>query len=692
MLSYLGPVLIDFHGDPTFGWTSDPGPAGLRGASIGGLVEWPVAHQLSELLANRDRRVTIAGETGILEYVYAGDEFLRPFNGWYLLRSFSLDGDQPSSVRELVGFSVSATLLGAHRQPVVARSARALETDFDLDAGSTVVQPFWGEDTTGEPFLIDPGGAAGTREYDAQVPHDGSRLTGSSRRLRFHVGVIAGETDSIAAVVLPDLEQEIDCEGASIPRWLSDRGHDVRAYDRRDEREVFGSSHPFVATTDLVMTNGLLRLWVGPRLLPPYVQVQAFAAGEWREVGYVMVADPQGDEVLTSARLERVTPDAASIRLGVSGHGEALLTLRRGERMVRVHHGSSRAPRVGGYRRVQWAGLPPWSRLAAAAQGDGKFGKGIEGGRDDAMWADVLAAWADPGYTWSGGWQNPDFRLRWPKSVNEEAWTLVWWYRPARAAAALNGAGLLTIYDPADVVASRLVLDDVDERFKFTLGATTVQSQVEAFAAGDHVFLGLRFSDDDGMALSVKAGDALLEHVKNVGAAGHALGFEDLFFGVSDAVWGAGNWGDGNWGGVSFADGVFDNLMLFDGYLTDAEVASLAAAVSRLDGLPSPEARLVWHVPGDARPILRRSAASNGRIHEATAELGATRSPDEWGLTKGVAWLRSDVSPVAVGLGAGGSDEELDFAAVLATTGTLDDLVDHHEQFAAASEQEVRVR
>lgn len=668
-------------------------PDGSRTVTIRGSLPLLQAHQLSELVANRARRMTIGGATGVLEYVSFDARVANQFIGWYLLEAFSFEPYRVGDQVRYCDFSLSATYLGDQREVVVSRSARAYVRDFVSSAKALVVQPFYGEDSDGEPFRISPGGTFTTRAYDPSHPHDSSSLAPALRALGINVGTVTvAGVDELAPVVLPDLEQAASSDG-SAPGWVTMRGGDCRAFDRREGREVYGPSHPLVAPTDLVITNGVIRAWFGPRGMPPYLQVQAVADDEWQEVGYIHLADPTGTSaLLTSVRLVRVTPDSAAVAVGIQDQGEAMVTLHRGERMFRIRHGGSRT-RVSCDRQVRWAGLPPWSRLEAIGQAEGKFGLGIDGGRDAATWDDPVATWDDPIYAWDGSASGPDVRLRWPASVAKTAWSAVLWWRPYGAAADIDDAGLLSILDSDDAVAAYLRLDGADQRVKFTIDGDTVQSTAQAFAAGDQVFLAIRFSEDDGMALTVKPGAGAIEHAKDAAALdpGTAVAYADLFFGASETAWGDGAWGDGTWGGVSYADGVLDNIMVFDGYMSDAELVNLAAASNRLDGLPSPESRLVWHLPGDPRPVQAGSAYASGRRFESTTEGGATRSPDAAGLTRAVCVL-DDAAVVITGLGISAAVEQLDIGAFLATTGTLDDLADHHAQFAAASEQEVRVR
>lgn len=118
-IRYIGPVEVDIF-DPEFSWSGPPLPRGIRSASFSGRLEWTPAQQLSELVANFDRAQTIAGITGVLETIYADDELLASFNGWYLLQSFSMSPSQPDSLAGLAGlvpFRLEAAHLGSYEPP-----------------------------------------------------------------------------------------------------------------------------------------------------------------------------------------------------------------------------------------------------------------------------------------------------------------------------------------------------------------------------------------------------------------------------------------------------------------------------------------------------------------------------------------------------------------------------------------------
>ena len=62
--------------------------------------------------------------------------------------------------------------------------------------------------------------------------------------------------------------------------------------------------------------------------------------------------------LLTSVQITRMSPEAVTIRLVAPVMADAFVTLRGGERMVRIQHGSTRSPLVSTSRRVRWTGSP----------------------------------------------------------------------------------------------------------------------------------------------------------------------------------------------------------------------------------------------------------------------------------------------------------------------------------------------
>lgn len=164
------------------------------------------------------------------------------------------------------------------------------------------------------------------------------------------------------------------------PRAAILRGGDVRARDLAQVRNVLGP-HRFAATTDLRITNGLLRLDVGATGAAPTVTVSFYkgsvptgdalsdtlsntlegsmTAGAWLTAGVITFDSPAVTATMTAAHLLHVTPNTATIRLVSAAMADAYLTLRRGERMVRIQHGATRSSTVTTTRRVRWAAATP---------------------------------------------------------------------------------------------------------------------------------------------------------------------------------------------------------------------------------------------------------------------------------------------------------------------------------------------
>lgn len=176
-LRTIGPVPIGGadHGDPTFSWSGAPTASGQRAANIAGLLLWPQAQYLSELLANTERVQTIGAATGVLETLTFDDELLGLFSGWYILEEFSVSPAQTQSLQStggFVSFSLKCSFLGAQVEAVVVSSSRQLANDFDLTGVPTVVDPFATEsaDGTGAWLTVDAGGTTVLREYDPTSP------------------------------------------------------------------------------------------------------------------------------------------------------------------------------------------------------------------------------------------------------------------------------------------------------------------------------------------------------------------------------------------------------------------------------------------------------------------------------------------------------------------------------------------
>lgn len=438
----------------------------------------------------------------------------------------------------------------------------------------------------------------------------------------------------------------------AVPDWVSLRGGDVRAYNRSLEREVFGPSHPYPNTTDLLLTNGLVRFWVGNRGMIPFLNVDAFASGSWRHSGVLALAADDSDDVLLNARTLSVTPDLGTVALDVLNSGPIYLTLQRGERMIRVQHGSDR-DEVSAARYVRWLAAPPTRQLSTATAA-GKFNAGHRQNTGDTS-----------------------SEFLWPTDVRD-GFTLAYWWLPAAGSASQAQSGLASLWDTSETRVLHSRFDTSDNRAKVTVGATTIQSSALTFAANDPVFVALRFSTSDGLALSVKTPTGTLEHV--IAPSVVSLGVLDLLYlafrTTGAGTWGGGTYGGGTWGGLITGLGTFDNLQIFDGYLSNDIIASLASAASALDGITGIEGRLRWFAPFDVVPSV--GALSGGRMVESSA--GAD------GLKRMLASLGSVYSLYG---GLASVDESADYLAALLDDETAASV---HNQFASAYSQEVRVR
>lgn len=163
------------------------------------------------------------------------------------------------------------------------------------------------------------------------------------------------------------------------PHPAASRGGDCRARDLNQTRNVHGP-HRFAATTHCQITNGMLRLTVGASGAAPSLTVEAWrgrvtigdtfedvyvdgyggtvATPAWMAMGTITIDSPAVSALLTAARITRLTPEAITIRLVAPLMGDAFVTLRRGERQVRIQHGSTRSPVITTSRRVRWTATP----------------------------------------------------------------------------------------------------------------------------------------------------------------------------------------------------------------------------------------------------------------------------------------------------------------------------------------------
>jgi len=167
------------------------------------------------------------------------------------------------------------------------------------------------------------------------------------------------------------------------------RGGDCRARDLAQGCNVYGF-HRFAATTDCRISNGLIRLTVGASGAAPALAVEAYrgsvvvgdyyvdtyedtyggsmSAPAWISMGTVTIDSAALSAVLTEVRILALCDEFVTLRLVAPLMADAYVTLRRGERMVRVHHGNQVLPRVTTARRVRWTGSPSPVGTAATAR------------------------------------------------------------------------------------------------------------------------------------------------------------------------------------------------------------------------------------------------------------------------------------------------------------------------------------
>lgn len=185
-VAYFGPIAIEWLGDFHPEENGDPNEYG-QALRFSVRVKKPQAEQLKELVDNEARRFAPYGlRGGVLEPIWVQN---RPeLFGFYLLHRCSLSATPTQQLLDHKPFTLEATLL--RREVVVTRSARARTNDFDLTARSLVVQPFWGEDPDGEPFVTDPGGTPFSRKYDPRTSYNPASPATTGRNLRLHAGTV----------------------------------------------------------------------------------------------------------------------------------------------------------------------------------------------------------------------------------------------------------------------------------------------------------------------------------------------------------------------------------------------------------------------------------------------------------------------------------------------------------------------
>lgn len=448
-------------------------------------------------------------------------------------------------------------------------------------------------------------------------------------------------------LLLPALEQTV-----ATPQWVSRRFGDVRAFDRRSGREVWGPRHPFAAPSDLLVTNGILRLNVGAAGILPYLSVSAFRSGRWREPGCIALAEASSQAVLERARIIRATPEQVTVQLEVRRLGSCFLRLRRRERMVRITWGR---PGDTGDRFVSWLGMPPAPARAGAVNGTGLFSNGL------SLSAGVVQ------------WQ-------WPVAVGPSAFSLACWWIPPAASGTQAATTILRVVDGDGTEVAKLAYTGSGTKaVTATLPTGSASTAALTFSAAQPVLAGIRFDTTSGLVASaaVRGASGLHAPAPSVltGAAG-PWGYLQAGPRPGSALfWGSGTWGSDTWGGgsASGGSGVIDNVMVFEDRLSDAEFDALAGADTSLDGLPTNEGRMAWYAPLDTAPVPAAPFYSGAAM--------AQTSVDADGFMRFLFCLDSSVLDAGNFTLSGTAPVEM--AAGLATAAATDDAAHQLQQFRA---------
>lgn len=453
------------------------------------------------------------------------------------------------------------------------------------------------------------------------------------------------------------------------------RGGDVRVFDRRDMREVGGPGHPFAATTDLLVTNGLVRFWVGTRGAVPYLNVAAWAGGVWRHVGCLVLAEAGSTSTLVAARLVSATTEKATVALSVRNLGTIAVRLHRGSRNIHISHGLLRRPTAYASRYVAWTGTPPSSTLVNVSVSTAAFGSGLDVGTNGAAIFD------------------------WPASVAGSAWGLSLWWRPNAPSSTLADAGLAALLDSTGAVLASLQWFAADKTLRWTIGATVLSSAPLTFAATEIVNVQMRLGVS-GRTLTTKVDSGAVAHVRDgvssLGGTVASISLGQVGAVVITRTYGLGQFGAGSYGlgsvsGGAGSRGPIDNVMVFSDALTDTEAGVLASATTALGSLPQPEARLAWFAPFDQAPVTAGSVLASGGavIFETTTEGGTTQAAYQ-GLSRALCTYH--VAEKLTGVAMRRTDISWSVIAAIGTTAPGDTVTDNLVQANAASEQETTVR
>ncbi len=105
----FGPIAA-IHYNPTYQQTAAVN--GISDVQIGGSLPLLKAQELFELVNNEDNRTTVAGRTGVLEFITSPYPVISPFNGYYLFESFDFVPYKFSTGTIAAHFTLTAAYLG----------------------------------------------------------------------------------------------------------------------------------------------------------------------------------------------------------------------------------------------------------------------------------------------------------------------------------------------------------------------------------------------------------------------------------------------------------------------------------------------------------------------------------------------------------------------------------------------------
>lgn len=484
---------------------------------------------------------------------------------------------------------------------------------------------------------------------------------------------IAGFTSALDTLpgILPVMFQP---DGDPSPQ-VEYRGGDVVAIDRSGDvggRIVPGPSHHFQRTTDLMLTNGLIRVWCGNRGLPPFLNLEAFLDGEWRAAGTIHLAAESSIDfnALEGARLVDVTPERAIAVLTVHDHGPYYVTLLRGERGVRVQSGDAVFPIVSGTRRVKFMGAPPANALTALTRVGSSRGSAYR-----------MISSSRQSYFW-------------PPDVDVDEWSLsVEWQSDLdyTTGGPHDDGAVCSIRRRDNTLLARVHYDPSAHRMRFTVGSQTLSSPVlgDGITLGKVVRVVASFSTTYGMRLTVWApglsgGGGDVYHDLYHDLYGGSEGTETDIYHAADASLTVSpatsspiyalKIGPGS--DFMANGGDYDQVLIVRDWMSEAEAETLVESEERLHGLPEPIGRCVWAQHCDVDPVFSGGSAADGRVSGAV---------DDWGATRVIVAL---IDATQEDIGLRGDFVEVFEAGAYLTIGeeTASDL---HDEFATEPQQEL---